>query len=940
MPSCGKLALALAGIAIGTWSGVASARERAVRRFDAISEASLDRARALAEDAAGFVWVGDGLGLLRFDGREFTRMHELAVDRAVFELVRFEAGVAALDVAGALHRVDEVGAESLAGPWLGAVDHISVDLEGRLHALAQGRLWRRAAGWQEVPLKGAPAPTLVAFAPDGALWIASGREVWRVAADVAERRFVSQLDPIAQILVRDEDDVWIADVTNVYRLRGGAVEVRLPRAAVDGRRVAMVARGTAVWAAIAHTLVRLDERGFEVVGAAERIDSGGPLLVDREGSLWMGSYRGLYQFPEPDTAAWNTDEGLPSHNTRRLTRAPEGLWVSTWNGAALLRPGAGVVRESFVSAFDRVCVDAEGQASALVGDALLRWRGRWEQVASGAAVPSDCAPAEDGGVWWVYEHSLIALRGDAVHELPGPWLAGEASVFPRVLEDSRGELWITAAAGLCHAPAAALRGGGGEWRCSRPGQSGRLIAIVESDAGTMWAAVLGDGLFEREADGPWRALDRGPRARAVEQMQRSPQGGVWLLGQGVIERVVAEGAGLRTIERPSAWHGLAVSSAVDALDEPNGVLWLATDSGVVEVPATARRAAVPAPPMVLTQARVGGRVHTFDGALQVSADEAVELHFRAPSYREPSRLLYRWRLGPELPWSAPSREATLQLGSLPFGRSEVEVAVSLDGEVWGEEPARCALEVHAPWYRRWYTWVAFFGLAVTVGAALHRLRQAVARQVAAQRLAIARDLHDEMGSGLGSIGLLASMVPTPGPEGHDAPAARISAIAAELGESLDDLVWSLRATDDTIGGLAARLVERAGDLCGARARVRCALPEPLPADRLSLVARRHLLLIGLEALHNVSRHAAAETVEVGLAPAGPRRWRLWIADDGRGLDAPSSATGTGQGLANMRARAAQIGAHLRIAGAGPGTRVEVEVACLRPLRPRSEGGPP
>ena len=88
--------------------------------------------------------------------------------------------------------------------------------------------------------------------------------------------------------------------------------------------------------------------------------------------------------------------------------------------------------------------------------------------------------------------------------------------------------------------------------------------------------------------------------------------------------------------------------------------------------------------------------------------------------------------------------------------------------------------------------------------------------------------------------------------------------------------------------------------------------------------RRNLQRIAIEALHNAVRHAEADRIVLGMAPAG-RMWRLWIEDDGAGMPAdPVSPEGRGLGLQSMRLRAAEIGAEIIWRDAtGGGTRVEI-----------------
>jgi signal transduction histidine kinase len=185
------------------------------------------------------------------------------------------------------------------------------------------------------------------------------------------------------------------------------------------------------------------------------------------------------------------------------------------------------------------------------------------------------------------------------------------------------------------------------------------------------------------------------------------------------------------------------------------------------------------------------------------------------------------------------------------------------------------------------------------------------------------DLHDEMGSGLGSIGILSELAA--GDE-LDRPkqqevAREIADTAGELGTALTEIVWTLRPGTTTLESLAYHLAERGGRLFpGESPALVTEFPSPWPRVELSLAVRRSLLLIASEALHNAARHAQPHRVVLGVAPASDRkRWVLWVADDGQGwrtVDANS-----GMGLENMRRRARDIRAEISFETNGGGTRV-------------------
>lgn len=86
----------------------------------------------------------------------------------------------------------------------------------------------------------------------------------------------------------------------------------------------------------------------------------------------------------------------------------------------------------------------------------------------------------------------------------------------------------------------------------------------------------------------------------------------------------------------------------------------------------------------------------------------------------------------------------------------------------------------------------------------------------------------------------------------------------------------------------------------------------------------HLRQIAQEALANSLRHARPRHIRIRLAACN-HHLQLCVADDGSGFDA-SRSHAAGRGLANMHARAAQLGGCLAVESEpGAGTRVTLEI---------------
>jgi signal transduction histidine kinase len=201
---------------------------------------------------------------------------------------------------------------------------------------------------------------------------------------------------------------------------------------------------------------------------------------------------------------------------------------------------------------------------------------------------------------------------------------------------------------------------------------------------------------------------------------------------------------------------------------------------------------------------------------------------------------------------------------------------------------------------------------------LHR-RSRAKHQREARRLRqdIAQDLHDEVGSNLGSIAILSQMA-LEGPQDGETMRSELEEIhrvSRETTESMRDIVWLISPGEKTTDDLAERLrVSAASLLAGMEWNWNASGLR----GSLSLSAQRDVLLILKEALHNVRKHAGASRVDIRLSGTGSD-FRMEIEDNGCGFDPAGAA---GHGLANMQRRAQRLRGKLQLdSTAGRGTRL-------------------
>jgi len=144
-----------------------------------------------------------------------------------------------------------------------------------------------------------------------------------------------------------------------------------------------------------------------------------------------------------------------------------------------------------------------------------------------------------------------------------------------------------------------------------------------------------------------------------------------------------------------------------------------------------------------------------------------------------------------------------------------------------------------------------------------------------------------------------------------------------------DIVWAISPERDHLGDLVRKMREHADELLSARDVRLTFRVVGIPQDeRIELDVRRDVFLIFKEAINNAARHSGCTAVDVTFGTENGSLV-LRISDDGKGFQA--GADTDGNGLVNMRRRAARIGGDLEVrSGRGAGTTIQLAM----PLRPR------
>ncbi|WP_400194154.1 two-component regulator propeller domain-containing protein [Hymenobacter sp. B81] len=697
------------------------------------------------------------------------------------------------------------------------------------------------------------------------------------------------------------------------------------------------------------------------------------LYEDRLGLLWAGTEQGLASF-EPRPNAFS--QPVPQHETGPVWALAEDagrqLWLGTENmGLLRLNP---VTRQltryrhdpadptslpdDFVRAVlpdrdGRIWVGTQSHGLAYLDPATGRFRRYRHNPADPTSLSDDnvrCIYQDRQGRLWVGTEGGLNLldpvtgRCAAYRHNPRDPRSLSSNFVRCVYQDHRGNVWVgVGGGGLCrfdprNGTSHAFRANPADPRSL---SSNFVRCMYEDEQNRLWLATEGGGLsclLDPEA-GRFQTFrePQGLPNDVIYGMLPDGQGDLWLATNKGIARFTPRTRRFRTYD---VRDGLPQDefNAGAFCRRRDGSLLFGGGNGVVEFQPTAVRYN-PAPPVVVF---TGFRKFNQPARLDTSITERrtlrlaprdyfFSIEFAALNYRLPDKNRFSYKMeGFDDEWIEAGGQHQATYTNLDPGSYTFRVRAANNDGVWNPTGAALKVVVEPPWYQTWWfrilaSWVVF-GLLF----AAYRLR--VSQLLALERVRhnIARDLHDDMGSTLSSISILSQLARNHQQRNNQEQA---SALLEQIGDSsrrmldsMDDIVWAINPAHDSMDAVAARMRSFASDVLEARGidfTFKVA-PEVLE-QRLPMRARREFFLLFKEAVNNLAKYAQAEFAAIRL-DYEQRQLVLRVEDDGVGFDPQAPAQGGGNGMTNMRSRAAALKATLNLDTApGQGTRLELRV---------------
>ncbi len=521
---------------------------------------------SMAQDADGFLWAGTDDGLFRYDGHTFRRWSVGLKSSTIWEIAT--AADAGLWVSTDSGLFELTGAVHLPVPGLPATRaaFAALGTAGAAFAGCGSTLYTRAAPGPMHPARTFPGPITTGWASRDlrTLLVLTEDRIWKLEDGLWVSRDLPRTfqgttarvieDRLHRIFLRNRQSLWRLD-----QWEGAWTDLtrQLPGNAFNAYRPVEDGLGR-IWVGTSKGLVCFDGEEAWVLGEDKGLPGGwaGVTLVDREGSLWVGS-EGVHRLK--GRFLWTnfgTHQGLPSPTVWDIGRSLDGrIFACTDHGVAVLQgerwsvlPGTEGRTLMSGGGDGREALWFAGTALNEPWNAVIRYdlkQNRAERILATGVKSSDL---------------ILALAGD-----------GSGGIYLGTLTT-----------GVYH-----IHREGAAWKTEAkpfPGEGAneRVNALRRDRAGRILAATA-HGLYILDG-GAWTRLGvkDGLLGENCGSLSRDPQGFMWVAFSDArgLNRVTRTEQGWRVVQAMTTPEALFKDSIVSMAFDASGVLWLGTGGGM------------------------------------------------------------------------------------------------------------------------------------------------------------------------------------------------------------------------------------------------------------------------------------------------------------------------------------------------------------------------
>jgi diguanylate cyclase (GGDEF)-like protein len=577
------------------------------------------------------------------------------------------------------------------------------------------------------------------------LWAATAKGLFRLDEKGANLNTVHQQgipDLVTAALEDSQGNMWVGTETKgLFLLRSGKVSSMTYGTGLTDETVLSLFedREGSIWIGTANGLDRLRDTDLTTFTTREGLPSNlvNSVIATRDGAVDLFTDNGGLASIKNDVVATYPDNAkLASLGGNALFESRDGsIWIGTLRGLSRIKDGKVTVYNSdynLLHLFTSVIIE-DNEGLIVYNSGLWRFKdgkltaftihGKKTAISNNQSFVATICRDSEGTLWFGTPIGLFRQPPD--EPSGGGWQAKVNFAITSIFDDHRGNLWLGGITpGLVQFR---IRDGRVTHFTARDGLFDNfLTSVLEDDERNLWISTehgiysVSTKTLDDFADGKisWIPSRRYGLEDGMKTTAASSQG--------------SQPAGART---------------------PDGKLWFATVKGIVTVDPQHLMHNSLIPPVSIESVVADGAEQSLGDSLEIKPGvKAIEIHYTALSLRIAERVRFKYQLeGYDHEWVDPGTRRVAYYMNVPPGKYRFHVIACNDDGLWNDQGSELTVVLKPRFYQTWLFYAAciLFALMAMVAVNLSYTRVIRARarslsKIVDQRTAELQESHREL----------------------------------------------------------------------------------------------------------------------------------------------------------------------------------------------------
>ncbi len=683
-------------------------------------------------------------------------------------------------------------------------------------------------------------------------------------------------------MAKDGNALWVSTSEGVHRLDLATGELdRNLGLENKGSLAALKDKEGHIWIfSYLEGAYRIKETTFSSFGDA----AAGAMVESTPGTFWVVIGNKLTKIEGNDTTVFGEKDGLmtdlaeviyaDSNERIYVSNAAEEVGIDVIDGSDIYS------LDEFNSTFDSEVTtfyeDKNGQLWIGLEAGIVKWTGRNSlhlddaEMSKGGVL--SITNDQSGALWVGTNYGLNKLVADTVQSqyIEGSGLSNP--IISALYNDDEDRLWI------------GTSGGGLNVKIGE-----KFIPIKTSQ---LPAETIG-GIIEDQNGFLWVSTSNGI---------------YYVKKQQLIEHI-SDTTKQVSYRKFTSDDGLPSNTIINGLVTSDNEIWFSTGAGIGKVNPDRILTNSSPPPILIEEIQVDNEETPISSIIDIPHDnKSIAIYYTSPSFIDSEEITFQYKLEPfQTEWEeVGTRRAAFYTNISPGNYSFHVRSITKDGVI-SSEAATLSLNFEHAYYETWWFRILIVIVVVSISVGFFQYRMANVKRMERVRLQIAGDLHDEIGSNLGSVILKSQLLEKKLDSSDEAVTTglqEIRSISKNTSQAMRDIVWMINPKHDVVEDLVLQLKEISGAML-ENINYTFESNVEFSEEGMNPEIRRNTVLILKECIHNIIKHSEASEVHISFKKA-ENEFILRVSDDGKGFAVNALEGNKHYGLEGMKNRAREI----------------------------------